>query len=134
MRLFTCQSCEQILFFENTVCEHCNHQLGYLPGLSVLSALEPVEGGLWRPLEPRIRQAELVYCANHAHDVCNWMTTPNEAGHPSFCFACRFNRTIPNLNKPENLEHWRKLEVAKHRLFYTLLRLCLLYTSPSPRD
>ncbi|MCP1271480.1 MULTISPECIES: zinc-binding metallopeptidase family protein [Acetobacter] len=125
MRLFTCQSCEQILFFENTVCEHCKHQLGYLPGLSVLSALEPVEGGLWRPLEPRIRQAELAYCANHAHDVCNWMTMPNEAGHPSFCFACRFNRIIPNLDKPENLERWHKLEVAKHRLFYTLLRLKL---------
>ena len=125
MRLFTCQSCEQILFFENTVCEHCKHKLGYLPGLSVLSALEPAGGDLWRPLEPRIRQAELAYCANHAHDVCNWMTMPNVSEHPSFCFSCRFNRTLPNLEKPENLERWRTLAAAKHRLFSTPLRLNL---------
>jgi hypothetical protein len=42
-----------------------------------------------------------------------------------FCAACRHNRTIPDLANPENLAHWRKIEFAKHRLFYTLLRLRL---------
>src|SRR5262249_61342795 len=37
----------------------------------------------------------------------------------------RHNRTIPDLANPENLAHWRKIEYAKHRLFYTLLRLRL---------
>jgi hypothetical protein len=46
----------------------------------------------------------------------------------TFCTACRYNRTIPDLTNPENLEHWRKIEFAKHRLFYTLVRLRLPLT------
>ena len=42
-----------------------------------------------------------------------------------FCAACRHNRTIPDLSQPDNLAHWRKIELAKHRLFYTLLKLRL---------
>ncbi len=42
-----------------------------------------------------------------------------------FCIACRHNRTIPNLSDPENLHRWRLIENAKHRLFYTLLKLHL---------
>ena len=43
----------------------------------------------------------------------------------NFCAACRHNRTIPDLSNPDNLAHWRKIEFAKHRLFYSLLRLDL---------
>ncbi|MFT9400549.1 putative zinc-binding metallopeptidase [Acetobacter sp.] len=125
MRIFTCQSCQQVVFFENTSCERCHHTLGYLPGLFSLTALEPLNNGLWRPLERTVRRAEVAFCANHAHDVCNWLTAPNADGSAGFCLACRFNRTIPNLAIPDNLERWRKLEVAKHRLFYTLQRLKL---------
>jgi hypothetical protein len=39
--------------------------------------------------------------------------------------TCRHNRVIPDLSQPVHLEHWRLIEVAKHRLFYTLLRLRL---------
>jgi hypothetical protein len=42
-----------------------------------------------------------------------------------FCAACRHNRMIPDLSIPRNAELWRKIEAAKHRLFYTLLKLCL---------
>ena len=31
MKLFTCQHCGQLLYFENTRCERCGHALGYLP-------------------------------------------------------------------------------------------------------
>src|SRR5262249_22122390 len=48
-----------------------------------------------------------------------------------FCAACRNTRTIPDLNDPENLLRWRKIEYAKHRLFYTLLRLKLPLTTRS---
>jgi hypothetical protein len=40
MQLFECQHCGQLLYFENTRCERCGHDLGYLPESSVLSALE----------------------------------------------------------------------------------------------
>jgi hypothetical protein len=33
------------------------------------------------------------------------------------------NRMIPDLTVPDNLAHWRLMETAKHRLFYTLLKL-----------
>ena len=45
--------------------------------------------------------------------------------------ACRYNRTIPDLSSPDNLAHWRKIEFAKHRLLYTLLRLRLPLTTRS---
>jgi hypothetical protein len=49
---------------------------------------------------------------------------PAESGE-KFCTACRHNRTVPDLSVPENPAHWAKIEAAKHRLFYSLLRLHL---------
>ena len=120
MKLFTCQHCAQLLFFENHRCEKCGHTLGYLPETSTLSALEP-EGEAWRALASETGRFRL--CANAEHGACNWLV-PADSGD-ALCAACRHNRTIPDLSKPENLELWRKLEVAKHRLFYTLIRLNL---------
>jgi hypothetical protein len=48
------------------------------------------------------------------------------AGDPSgFCAACRHNRVIPDLSVEGNSQLWARIEAAKHRLFYTLLRLKL---------
>jgi hypothetical protein len=119
VRLFECQNCGQLLYFENTRCERCGHTLGYLPELTLLSALEP-DDGEWRPLAaPEHPQS---FCANATHDACNWLVP---AGTALFCAACRLNRTIPNLREPQNLLHWRRLETAKHRMVYGLLRLGL---------
>lgn len=41
MRLFKCEVCAQLLYFENTQCMRCGATLGYLPGRNRLSALEP---------------------------------------------------------------------------------------------
>jgi hypothetical protein len=41
------------------------------------------------------------------------------------CVSCRHNRVIPDLSQSEHIERWRLIEIAKHRLFYTLLRLRL---------
>jgi len=46
-----------------------------------------------------------------------------------FCAACRHNRMIPDLSQADNQAHWRKIELAKHRLFYTLLKLRLPLTT-----
>ncbi|HEY7664941.1 MAG TPA: putative zinc-binding peptidase [Xanthobacteraceae bacterium] len=124
MKLFDCQNCGQPLYFENTSCVSCGRRLGYLPERAIVAALEEADGG-WRPLgmpESRYR-----LCANAEHDVCNWLVAPEQG--EIFCAACRHNRTIPDLSNPENLVHWRKIESAKHRLFYTLLRLDLPLTT-----
>jgi hypothetical protein len=124
MKLFECQNCGQPLYFENTLCESCGLRLGYLPERETVTALESAEG-LWRALA--VPEERYRLCANAEHGVCNWLV-PADHGE-AFCAACRHNRTIPDLSKRENLENWRKIEVAKHRLFYTLLRLRLPLTT-----
>jgi hypothetical protein len=47
MKLFECQHCGQLLYFENTRCERCGHVLGYLPDREILSALTSEGGGRW---------------------------------------------------------------------------------------
>jgi len=37
---------------------------------------------------------------------------------------------IPDLSLPDNLAHWRMIEIAKRRLFYSLLKLRLPLTHP----
>jgi hypothetical protein len=120
MRLFECQACGQALYFENVLCESCGRKLGYLPRLATLSALEP-EDDKWRALADPGRLYR--HCANVAHETCNWLVADDSADQ--FCIACRHNSTIPNLSEPRNLLLWRKIEVAKHRLFYSLLRFHL---------
>jgi hypothetical protein len=124
MKLFTCQNCGQLLYFENTRCERCGLSLGYLPDIGTLSALQPA-GEAWRPLAAPERIWR--FCANAEHAACNWLV-PAEAGTP-YCAACRHNRTVPDLSIPDNVLRWQKLEVAKHRLIYTLLKLKLPLTS-----
>ncbi|WP_158810540.1 putative zinc-binding metallopeptidase [Beijerinckia sp. L45] len=123
MKLFSCQSCSQILFFENTRCERCQHALGYWPDDNVLSALEP-DGDAWIALGVNNNRFRL--CANAAHDVCNWLVPTDST--TGMCAACSHNRVIPELNSPDHRLAWRKIEVAKHRLFYTLFRLNLAQT------
>ncbi|TNC49196.1 hypothetical protein FHG66_12180 [Rubellimicrobium rubrum] len=120
MQLFECQNCGQTLFFENSSCERCGHRLGYIAARQTLAALRP-DGDGWRPLD----EPEVLYrfCRNAGHEVCNWLVPG--ADETVFCEACRHNLTIPDLSVPENMLRWRRLEDAKHRLFYSLLQFGL---------
>lgn len=124
MKLFACQNCRQMLYFENTRCERCGSDLGYLPGFGELSALEPAgEEEARRPLLAAAAGNTYRACANAAAEACNWLVP---AGSPTpYCAACRHNRTIPDISTEANLARWRRIEFAKHRLFYTLLKLRL---------
>lgn len=120
MRLFRCQVCGQVLHFENTLCERCGSTLGYLPSAATLTALER-DGRAWRALaqpEGRFR-----FCANAGQEACNWLVPARST--ESLCRSCRHNRTIPDLGVPENLIPWRRWEMAKRRLLYTLGRMRL---------
>jgi hypothetical protein len=89
-------------------------------GAVALSALEE-DGDAWRAVAAR-RNAWR-HCANDAHGACHWLV---DASSPDvFCLSCRHNRTIPDLAVPANVISWRKTEIAKHRLFYSLIRLRL---------
>lgn len=120
MKLFECQHCGQPLYFENSKCESCGRQLGYLPSKETITALEPA-GNAQRALADPKRRYRL--CANAQYEACNWLVTAD--GPEIFCAACRHNRNIPDLSIADNLIDWRAIELAKHRLFYTLLKLGL---------
>jgi hypothetical protein len=120
MKLFKCQHCGQLLYFENSTCEKCHRRLGFISEIMILSALEPQDDA-WRALAADKQLYRC--CANAEFGVCNWMI---EAGSPAlYCAACRHNRTVPDTSIQSNVIGWRKIEVAKHRLFYTLMKLNL---------
>ena len=117
MKLFRCQVCGNIIHFENRRCERCNHPLGYVPELEIMTALMPAGKGNWSPVGADGRRR---LCVNADHDVCNWLIP---ASAPDcLCVACRHNDMIPDISNPKHLSAWRELELAKHRLFYSLLR------------
>src|ERR1700748_3775552 len=114
MKLFKCQVCGNVLYFENRTCGQCGHRLAYQPERSTLSAVEPIDSNRWRalasPAEPRF------FCANAGHDACNWLVPGGTTDQ--FCVACRHNGVIPDLALQGNLAAWQQIELAKHRLFY----------------
>jgi hypothetical protein len=71
MKLFRCQVCDNIIYFENRTCGRCGHRLGYLPELEIMAALEPAGGESWTPLVGESGPRR--FCANADYDVCNWL-------------------------------------------------------------
>ena len=124
MKLFTCTHCGQVLYFENSRCEKCAYPLGFeATQRQLLPLLAQADGRSFRLYGAAEAADTYAYCANYAHDVCNWLV-PSNSPTP-FCPACALNRTIPDLSHPGYLTRWRNLEVAKHRLVYSLLCLHL---------
>ena len=121
MKLFECRCCGQLLYFENTACERCGHVLGFLPDRAALYALEAADDACWRPVG--LPDETYRFCANAAHNACNWLVPAAEPD--ALCEACRLNRTIPDLDDPDSLLRWQRLEASKRRLVYGLRRLGL---------
>ena len=133
MQTHSCGNCGHALFFESTSCVRCHAPVGVRGGRRVI-ALRP-EGDAFVPVgvEDAAPQgaspggaAPLARCANAEHDACNWLV---EKGDGPFCLACRHNLTVPDLSDAKRLADWRRMEVAKHRLIYMLIRLGLPLTT-----
>jgi len=120
VKFFRCQRCGQALLFEDTKCELCGYSLGYLPDLGTMSAVEP-EGSGW--IASADHESRYRFCMNWEHHGCNWMIHADEG--ETFCRACRHNRTVPDLSDPARLADWQKIEVAKRRLIYSLIKFGL---------
>lgn len=120
MKAFHCDSCSNLLFFENTTCLRCSNPLGFVPGLIDLCTLESVGEDLWKPLGAE-SAATLRHCQNKVdYGACNWMV--EEENQNPLCSACRLNLIIPDLSIENNVQKWLKLEVAKRRVLYSCLR------------
>src|ERR1700728_153443 len=111
-----------MVFFENSRCVKCQSQLGFLPDVLDLSALERVGDAEWRATSPEAKNRGYRSCANgQNYKICNWMvpvTDPNP-----LCVSCRLSEIIPDLTNAQNLARWETLELAKRRCIYTFLKL-----------
>ena len=100
VRSFACDTCGQLVFFENTVCLRCGSDLGFEPGRRELVTLSP---GAAR-------------CANLELAGCNWLVgAPGE-----LCASCRLTRTRPADDDAEGIERFRDAEAAKRWLLFEL--------------
>jgi hypothetical protein len=124
MKIFHCDHCQQLVFFENFQCVNCEHALAYVPDLTDMKSLEAAGKNLWNCLDAKGNQRTYRLCENYAKEnTCNWAVASSNP-HP-LCEACRLTRVIPDLNQHGNREAWYKLEVAKRRLVYSLMYLQL---------
>lgn len=109
MQLFKCTYCSSPVYFENIHCNNCGRSLGFLPDMMQLVAFDP--------------DTDYKYCKNYQEDACNWLLP--QGSPSSFCVACELNHTIPYLGNPDYRFRWQRLEIAKHRLIYSLLQMRL---------
>lgn len=126
MKRFSCERCDARVFFENTECESCKAQLGFLPEQLTMGSFETPAGSSDGQLQRLAPVAAPAYrrCANHVAPVaCNWMVSNVDAD--PLCVSCRTTEVFPALGKPENGAHWSRIEAAKRRMTYGLLSLGL---------
>lgn len=128
MKTFHCDKCAHQVFFENTLCNHCQSMLGYQPAQRTINSFEQTETGYWRSLNRFDTGRLYKQCINYVqHNVCNWML-PADDPH-ALCESCQLTIIIPALSKDKNHTLWARLEAAKRRLLFSLASLNL--TPPS---
>jgi hypothetical protein len=115
MRAFSCDQCDQLVFFENSLCLRCGARLGFAPSSLTLVAV-PAAKGTEAPRPTRT-------CANAGLAHCNWLLEPDEP--EELCRSCRLTRTRPSDSDPDGLAAFAEAEAAKRRLLFQLLDLGL---------
>jgi hypothetical protein len=136
MKLFSCDNCQQTLYFENNRCVSCGFALGYSPEAAALATLRsPAEGasapdGVFETRLPNNETRRCKLCRNaREHEACNWLVPAEDGpGGPAageYCRSCALSEIIPDLSDPANDQAWRRIEAAKRRLLYTLYALKL---------
>src|SRR5271166_2225588 len=110
MKIFHCDHCQNLVFFENVKCVNCEHPLAYIPDVADMGSLETDGKDTWKTLQPQAKSRVFKLCQNYkSENVCN-LAIPVEDANP-LCASCRLTRVIPNLNKPGNRQAWYTLEI-----------------------
>jgi hypothetical protein len=107
MKLFSCDNCQQTLYFENNLCVNCGRKVAYQPESAQLATLKEGDRQCRNALE---------------REACNWLTPSPEA---EYCKSCALSSVVPDLSDVANELAWRRIEAAKRRLLYTLCALKL---------
>lgn len=140
MRLFHCDQCGHLVFFESVHCVNCGAALAYLPDCDDVGAMAasdtdspvPVPGPLWQRITTKGSSNGQRYrmCANRdQYQACNF-AIPADTPY-TLCSSCRQTLVLPDLSVRGNTLRWQKLESAKRRLYYTLARLGLHPDQPN---
>lgn len=142
MQVFQCDQCSHPVFFENVQCLQCGSALAFVPERMAVTAIEPLalQQGMAVPLAGDAPPPEPLWqarsdagaahapqyrlCQNQArYQACNFTVAADDPN--ALCMSCRQTRILPDLSVPENVPRWVRVETAKRRLVYTLLRLGL---------
>ena len=98
MKIFNCDACRALVFFENVMCLSCGHALGFLPDIMDMAALEPEGQGAWRSLAAHAPRSatHAPRSATHAsrtatHAPRTATHAPRTAAHTSRTAASRFS-------------------------------------------
>ena len=129
MRTFSCQ-CGNRLFFENTQCLTCGHDVGWCENCHRIASFAIDDNHFVCDSCGRAMQK----CHNYSvENVCNRLLVPiDSSDEPHLCQSCVLTTTIPDLAVEVNRDKWRRLEQAKRRLLYQLDEIELPYTNVEP--
>ncbi len=131
MRVFNCQSCGHLIFFESLQCVHCGSELAFLPETLCLNAIipspAPTAETQWQAFQSPLQttNGQRYKLCGHRDDLslCNFAIAVDDPHH--LCVSCRQTSWLPDASNSANAMRWAKIEAAKRRLFYTLSRLGL---------
>jgi hypothetical protein len=112
MRVFRCSVCDQLVFFDNSVCLKCGTALGYLPEERSLVSLVPTGDGTWTQVGGN--GAPLRNCANLRLAGCNWMLAPDDP--EALCRSCRLTSVRPSDDEAAATTAFARAEAEKRRL------------------
>jgi hypothetical protein len=118
MRVFTCESCGQLIFFENSRCLRCEAPLGYVHGQRDVVALTELADGRLRDLATPTGTWQR--CATADLTGCNWVVP---TGGNALCASCQLTRTRPADGDAAGLTELVQSEMAKRRLIFQLAEL-----------
>jgi hypothetical protein len=121
-------NCGGRLFFNNSVCTGCGHEVAWCEACRTVVPLERQNEG-YRCGNSKCAQT-VAKCSNFVnHGVCNRVLVVEGDDAAGLCKACRLNRVIPDLSVDGNRQRWADLETAKRRLLYQLDELGLKYAA-----
>jgi hypothetical protein len=128
MRIFTCGKCEQLVFFDNTLCLACQSPLGYVHQRREVIALTPGPDAEFYELTAPHQAWRR--CATAEVTGCNWLVP---AAKYKMCESCALTRTRPDCDDPAAAAELVPAEMAKRRLVFQLAELELPLLPRDPR-
>jgi hypothetical protein len=120
MRIFACDNCNQLVFFENSQCLRCEAPLGYLHAEREIISLIAMPDGRLNDLSIPARTWRR--CATSDMTGCNWLVLD---GGGELCESCQLTRTRPADTDAVGLLELARSEMAKRRLVFQLAELGL---------